>query len=338
MLRLPRFRVVVPMSVADALTALAEPGARAIAGGTDLLPNLKHRLTTPTVLVQLGRLPLRQLEACDGGLRLGTGVTLAELAAAPLVRARAPSLALAAGRVAGPTLRNLGTLGGNLHADTRCRYLNQSPLWREALGGCLKSHGTRCHVVPSGRTCVAAHSSDCAPPLIALGAAVELHGPDGRRTIALADYYRSDGVDHLARRPGELATAVLVPPAPGPRRETYVKWAVRESIDFPLISVALCVDMTERCADAPIAALRVVVGALASAPRSVRHLDAVRGRRLTEPATIELIVAKVVAQCRPLPNLPYDPTYRRAVLPIHLRRGLTRLLADDAVADGSGAT
>lgn len=327
MLRLPGFRVASPTTIAEAVAALAEPGARPLAGGTDLLPNLKHRLGAPTVLVQLSRLPLRAVEVRDGALCLGAGVVLADLAEHPLVRAHAPSLARAAGVVAGPTLRNLGTLGGNLHLDTRCRYVNQTPLWREALGGCLKSHGDRCHVVPGGQTCVAALSSDCAPVLVALDATLTLHGPAGARTVAVADYYRADGTAHTGRAAGELATEIRVPLAPGPRRETYVKWTVRKSIDFPLISIALRFDLAADAVGAPIVAARVVVGALASTPKVVRKLETVRGRRLDDPATADAIAALVAAQGKPLPNLPYDADYRRAVLPVHVRRGIAALVA-----------
>lgn len=327
MLRLPGFRVASPTTIAEAVAALAEPGARPIAGGTDLLPNLKHRLGAPTVLVQLSRVPLRHVELRDGALCVGAGVVLADLAEHPLVRIHAPSLARAAGLVAGPTLRNLGTLGGNLHLDTRCRYVNQTPLWRSALGGCLKSHGDRCHVVPGGQTCVAALSSDCAPVLVALDATLTLHGPAGARTVALADYYRADGTAHTGRAAGELATEIRVPLAPGPRRETYVKWTVRKSIDFPLISIALRFDLADDAVGAPIVGARVVVGALAATPKAVRKLEPVRGRRLDDPATTDAIAALVAAQCKPLPNLPYDADYRRAVLPVHVRRGIAALVA-----------
>ena len=327
MLRLPRFDVVAPTRVDDAVAALAEPGARLIAGGTDLLPNLKHRLAAPTTLVSIGRLPLRHVERADGELRIGAGVVLADVAAHPLVRGHAPSLARAAGLVAGPTLRNLGTLGGNLHLDTRCRYVNQTPLWREAIGGCLKSHGDRCHVVPGGQTCVAALSSDCVPVLIALDASIVLHGAAGVRVVPLADYYRADGTAHTTRRPDELATEVRIPLATGPRRETYAKWTVRKSIDFPLISIALRFDLAADAPAAPIVGARVVVGALASTPRLVKRLDGVLGRALGEPVVADAIAAAVAAQCKPLPNVPYDPDYRRAVLPVHVRRAIAALAA-----------
>ncbi len=327
MLRLAPFRVVTPTTIAEAVAALAEPGARVLAGGTDLLPNLKHRLAAPPVLVDIGRLPLRSIARDDDGLRIGAGVVLADLAEHADVRALAPALARAAGMVAAPTIRNLATLGGNLHLDTRCRYVNQTPLWREALGGCLKSEGDRCHVVAGGRGCVAALSSDCVPTLIALDARLVLHGPAGRREVALADYYRADGLAHTGRADGELATEVVVPRAPGPRRATYVKWTVRRSIDFPLISIALCFDLAADSVDAAITRARVVVGALAAAPRIVRRADVVVGQPLSARATADALVAAATAQCRPLPNLPYDADYRTAVLPVHLRRGLAALIA-----------
>ncbi len=327
MLRLPHFRVVTPVRIEDAVAALAEPGARVLAGGTDLLPNLKHRLDAPTVLVSLGRLPLRHVERRGDVLCLGAGVVLADVASHPLVHAHAPSLARAAGLVAGPTIRNLGTLGGNLHLDTRCRYVNQTALWRDAIGGCLKSHGDRCHVVPGGQTCVAALSSDCVPVLISLGAHAILRGPSGERTVALADYYHADGTSHTRRADGELLTEVRIPLAPGSRRATYVKWTVRKSIDFPLISIAMCFDLAADSVDAAVTGARIVVGALAASPRLVKRTDGVLGLPLSAPATAELLVAAVAAQCRPLANLPYDADYRRAVLPVHVRRGLAALIA-----------
>ena len=105
-----------------------------------------------------------------------------------------------------------------------------------------------------------------------------------------------------------------------------------QGIDFPLISIALRFDLADDAVAAPIVAARVVVGALASTPKVVRKLEAVRGRRLDDPATADAIAALVAAQCKPLPNLPYDADYRRAVLPVHVRRGIAALVA----AEGAG--
>ncbi|RMG94213.1 MAG: hypothetical protein D6705_16740, partial [Deltaproteobacteria bacterium] len=170
MLRLPTFEVTQPSDLGEALEHLAVEGARPLGGGTDLLPNLKHRLGVPARLVSLARLDeLRGIREEDGCVVIGAGTTLAEVADDPRVRAHAPALAAAAGRVASPLIRNMATLGGNVNLDTRCRYVNQTAFWRSAIGGCLKSEGQVCHVVPKGRNCVAAMSSDCVPVLVALG-------------------------------------------------------------------------------------------------------------------------------------------------------------------------
>jgi 4-hydroxybenzoyl-CoA reductase subunit beta len=127
MLRLPRFGVEAPRTVDEVVAALQRPGARLVAGGTDILPNLKHRLDDPPLLVSLaGVAELRSVRREDGALRIGAGLTLTEIAEHPEIVAAFPSLAHAAGIIASPLIRNMGTLGGNVNLDTRCRYVNQT--------------------------------------------------------------------------------------------------------------------------------------------------------------------------------------------------------------------
>src|SRR5439155_20281130 len=133
------------------------------------------------------------------------------LAAHPALMRDFPSLAKAASLVAGPQHRNMGTLGGNLCLDTSCTYYNQTRFWREALGYCLKKSGTVCHVVPSGRRCVAAHSSDVAPVLISLEGEVEIASARGRRQIPVEDFFVADGVHNNVLTPGEVVTRIFVP-------------------------------------------------------------------------------------------------------------------------------
>jgi len=295
MLRLPAFDVVTPDSVDEVVAALAAtPGARIVAGGTDILPNLKHRLDAPPVLVSLARVrPLREIaREPDGALRIGAGVTLTEVSRSAEVRAAAPSLARAAGLVADQTLRNMGTLGGNLHLDTRCRYVNQTAFWRESLGGgCLKSEGNVCHVVPGGQNCVAAMSSDCVPVMISLGAEVVLVGPSGTRTVPIATYYKTDGTAHIAKAADEVMTHARIPAAPGPRRATYAKWTVRKSVDFPLVSVAMRFDLDRDHVDGTITAAAVVAGVLGAQPRVIKTPKLV-GRPLSAPATAETLAGR----------------------------------------------
>src|SRR3970282_1892644 len=164
-----------PASAAEAAALLATPGARAIAGGTDLVVNLRRGLEKPALLVDLVGVPgLDALSWSDTGYEIGACVTLARLAGDARVRKELPVLAQAAQAVAAPTHRSSATLGGNLCLDTRCVYYNQSEGWRRSNGYCLKRGGDTCHVAPRGKRCHAAFSGDVAPAVLVLGATVEL--------------------------------------------------------------------------------------------------------------------------------------------------------------------
>lgn len=327
MLRLPQLDVRAPETLAEAVEMLGAPGARLIAGGTDLMPNLKHRLETPEVLVSLhGVRELRGivLDEDAGVLRVGAGATLAEIAASELVQRHHPSFAQAAGLVAGPQLRAMGTLGGNLNLDTRCRYVNQTPFWRSAIGGCLKSEGDICHVVPKGRNCVAALSSDCVPALISLDAEIQQVGPEGERTMPLVDYFHADGLAHTKRLPGEITVGIRIPLG-GPRKASYVKWRPRGSIDYPLVSIALRFDLEEDRPRAPIVAQKVVAGVLAARPRVLRGLDGILGKPLEDVA--DEVARAAHKECKPLENVPYEAPHRRKLIEVLTRRAVKALVA-----------
>src|SRR5207253_6713310 len=161
---------------------------------------------------------LRALRADAQTIEIGAAVTLAELAAHAQVALHYPVLAQAATHIAGPTHRNMGTVGGNLCLDTRCLFYNQSEWWRSANHHCLKTTGDICHVAPKSRgVCFATFSGDLAPALLTLGAEVDLAGPAGRRTLPLNDLYigyarhdtaAGDGKNYLALKSGEFVTAV----------------------------------------------------------------------------------------------------------------------------------
>lgn len=325
MLRLAPLQWQPPQNLAHALKLLAQPGARALAGGSDLLPNLKLATTRSEILVPIGDLSdLAGIERTDDGLRIGAACLLSELAGDADIQECFPALAFAVGRIASPQIRNMGTIGGNLALDTRCRYINQSELWREALGGCLKSHGNECHVVPGGQGCVAALSADSVPVLIAYGAVAHLARWDGvaieRRSVALADLYSSDGLRHFDLRPGELLTHLQLPLPQAATQVVYRKWAVRQSIDFPLVSVAV---RLQRAPDGRLAGGLVVVGALGPRPR-VLPLAKLAGAAI-DPSLAQQVADLAFDRCRPLPNLPYDAEYRRERLRIEVRRAVVGL-------------
>lgn len=337
MLRLPPFDMVHPTTVAEAVAELASPGAQLIAGGTDLLPNMKHRIYRPKRLVSLDRIPaLRKFsdeKGTDGTLRelrIGCLASLADVARHEIVRASFPSLEKAAGYAASPPIRHSATLGGNLNLEPRCKYVNQTEFWRGALGGCLKCEGDVCHVVPSGKRCVAAVSSDCTPVLISLDATVDLTGPEGTRSMPLADYYRGDGISNTVRLPGEIMTRVRIPLPDGPRRTSYVRWTVRGSIDFPLVSAAIRFDLDgdgKSGPDAQITKARIIVGALVARPKAISKLDDLNGRKLSDPDLPALIADRVFEQCKPMENIPYDASYRRLMLKVRTRRAVEAMAA-----------
>lgn len=318
MLTLPRFRWIAPATLAEALALKAEHGAKAllVAGGTDAVPNLKHRLHEPEVIVSLARVPdLRGVTHDDAGSAYGALETLAAIAGDAGTRQSLPALARAASLVASPQIRNMGTLGGNLCLDTRCTYYNQTYFWRQALGFCLKKDGTRCHVVPQGKRCVAAHSSDVAPALIALGAQVEIASVRERRTLAVDEFFVGDGVHNNVLAPDEVVVRVVVPAAARGVPQAYDKLRPRGAIDFPMLSVAFAA----RGADV-LEGATLVVGALGARPRVVGRLDEiVRGQRPSE-ALIEAVAAAAHRQCTPLTNVPFDADWRHAMVPVWVKR------------------
>ena len=184
MMRLPLFEFRAPMSIAEAVRILDGEGPQTmpLAGGTDLLPNMKRRQQVPKTLMSLNRIgELHQTKLSQGGSRLGACVTLSEIAADPRFRNGMTALAQAASFVATQQIRNMATLGGNLCLDTRCNYYDQNYEWRKAIGFCLKKDGDTCWVAPGSSKCMAVSSTDTAPALMALGARVRLVSRSGER-------------------------------------------------------------------------------------------------------------------------------------------------------------
>ncbi len=290
-----------------------------VAGGTDAVPNLKHGLHEPRRVVHLGRVAeLRFVRDEADGLDLGALITLSEIARHPAVRRDFPSLAKAAGLVAGPQLRNMGTLGGNLCLDTRCTYYNQTRFWRQSLGFCLKKDGADCHVVPQGKRCVAAHSSDVAPVLISLGAEVEIAGRAGRRVMAVDDFFVPDGLHNNVLRPGELVVRVRVPSGARAWKAGYQKLRPRAAIDFPMLAVAFAARVSGGvCEEA-----RLVVSAIAARPRVISGVDALANGKPLDEALADALGRLAWQQCHPLINVAYDDEYRHEMVPVFVRRAV----------------
>jgi 4-hydroxybenzoyl-CoA reductase subunit beta len=332
MLRLHPFAYHRPDTLEAATSLLREHDGDVmpIAGGTDLMPNMKHRLFTPGHVVSLRAVPeLRGIHVRDGELWIGSGETLSTVAADAQVQRHAPSLARAAGLVAGPQLRNMGTIGGNICLDTRCTYYNQSYFWREALGFCLKKDGHTCHVTRVGRKCVAAHSADSPPVLITLGATVDLVSADGERSIPVSELFLADGIWNSVRRPDEVLVRVRVPLPSAGLLTAFEKVRQRNSIDFPLLNVAVACRIDE---SRLIGSISIVVSALGSRPRVVSGLERIaEGNRLDDDV-IDAVAERAWQQCHPLTNITVDADWRRAMVPVHVRRALLGLVRAEPLA------
>jgi 4-hydroxybenzoyl-CoA reductase subunit beta len=251
---LPEFQLLQPRSVGEVLAArAAHPASQLLGGGTDLLVNVRRGIVAPPVLIDMNHVAeLHAIKADARGIELGASATLAEIARHPDVVKHYPVVAQAAAIVAGPTQRNMGTVGGNLCLDTRCIYYNQSEWWRSANKHCLKTTGEICHVAPKSRgVCFATFSGDLAPALLTLGAEIDLAGPKARRTVPLNNLYigfarqdvpvtetMGDGKYFLSLRPGEFVTAVRAKNTPG-LRSAYDKIRIRRSIEYPVAGVAV---------------------------------------------------------------------------------------------------
>jgi 4-hydroxybenzoyl-CoA reductase subunit beta len=329
MMRLPPFEYLSPRTVGDAVKYLTDRGPEAmiVAGGTDLYPNMKRRQFEPKALVGLRSIrELRGLRGDSGhGVVLGAGTTLSAVAGHADVARHYPALATAAGLVSSPQLRNMGTIGGNVCVDTRCNYYNQTYDWRKAVGFCMKKDGDICLVAPSSSRCWAVSSSDTAPVLWALGASLRLAGPAGERTIPVSAMFRDDGIDYLAKRPDEIVTEIVLPPADG-WRSAYLKLRRRGSFDFPVLGVAAAA----RLEDGVVREARIVLGAVASQPREATAATATLiGQRLT-PELIAKAADIAAGPSRPLDNTDFTHPYRKKLTRVYVARALARVAGLDA--------
>jgi 4-hydroxybenzoyl-CoA reductase subunit beta len=305
MMRMPWFGFRSPASLDEAARILAGEGPQAmlIAGGTDLVPNMKRRHQSPKTLVSLRK--VQELRRMNG--TLGACLTLTDIVDAPQLRENFRGLWQAAAQVATPHLRNMGTLGGNLCLDTRCTYYNQSHEWRKAIDFCLKKEGETCWVATASKRCVAVSSTDTAPALIALGAKVKLVSTRGEREVPLEALYRNDGIDYLTRRADEILTEVSVPAG---WSSSYWKLRRRGSFDFPVLGVAVAARLAK---DGTVEDARIALGAAASRPFLVEKAgEFLKGKRLTDEVIAEA-GAIIASRAKPMDNTDLDLYWRKDV-------------------------
>jgi 4-hydroxybenzoyl-CoA reductase subunit beta len=305
----PELNIVRPRSVTEAVAARHEHEPSCyLAGGTDLVVNMRHGLSHPDMLIDLSAIDeLAGIRVDAHAVRIGAGVTIAALARHPAFAAEYRAIREAAEAIAAPGHRAIGTVGGNLCLDTRCIYYNQSEWWRRANGYCLKRRGDVCHVAPQGEHCHAAFTGDLAPALMVLGAEAEVAGMRGRRRIPLSELYREDGRDHLALSAEDLLVAVHLPIDPGRTPWSgYSKVRVREAIDYPLAGVAAAI----RISDGTVGVLRIALTGTNSRPFLVSGTEALSSRPVDD-ALLRDVDRLVQKQVQPMRTTVASAQYRR---------------------------
>ncbi len=239
--RMPDFEYIQPETVVQVCSMLSQqPGAAVLAGGTDLLVNLKHGFIKPPILIDLRKITgLNLIELTAEGARIGPLATLKKLSTHPAIVAKLPALATAALAVGSYHHQVMGTLGGNICQGNRCSFLNQSAAWRQARPACHKTGGAVCHVVPGSDRCYACYHGELAPVLVTLGALASLTGVDGSRKILIEDLFTGEGKTPIEKAIDEIITGIDIPAEAMSGESLYLKSAIRGSIDFPVLGLAL---------------------------------------------------------------------------------------------------
>ena len=308
-MRLPKFQYVEPKSIGEASRYLAEtPSAKLLAGGTDLVVNMKHRVETPPLLVNLKRVQdLDFIQLKKDGLRIGPLATLKKVSQDPNVREKAPVLAKAAASVGSYHHQTMGTIGGNICQQNRCKFFNQSEWWRSARPTCFKAGGEMCYVVNKKEICFSSYCGDVAPALLALDARIVLKSKGDARTIPLESFYTGIGKSPLDIKPGEIVSEIMIPAGSLSGFSLYMKIANRESIDFPIVGAALW-------KSAENGDCRVAFTAVDKKPvRAHAAEDFLKGKKLTEEVISEA-AGYANKEATPVKSSLYSPSYKRSAM------------------------
>ncbi len=315
-----------PATLAEAAILLKQrgAGARIMAGGTDLLPNMRVDIVRPATLVSLGGImpePLRR--DADGAIRIDALTRLATIADSALIREELPLLAESARAVGSNQIREMGTLGGNLCQETRCLYLNQKHDY-QFTAPCFKRGGTCCYPFPQNKPdiCWSVHMSDVAPALIALDAEVEIVSNGASRRIAVNDLFSGSGLTPLRLEQGEIVSAAIVPPRPNGLNYGYHKSARRGGLEFAIAVMAATVRLAadrKTCLGA-----RIAIGAVRERPLRMLAAEQALMKAGADDAGIASAVTAAIEELKPLPHHGFTKSFIVDNVRVHLRRVLKR--------------
>lgn len=271
---LNRFEYIKPNTLDELAFHLARLGkeAKILAGGSDLLVQIKKKRISPQYLIDMMSISeLGQIEEKNGEIRVGAGVCLSSLEESTLIKERFEALWKAVRAIGSPQIRNMGTVGGNLCVETRCSEMDSSHPWgREIPGKCFKRGGATCHIVKGSDRCHAVMAGDLATVLIALDSRVVVRG-QSEKVVSVGDFYTGEGKGVRRVNADEVITQIRIPPLPLHSGAAYLKRRWRESLDFPIINAAAWV--LKDPLGGTLREARFVLGALDSGPIRLKKVE-----------------------------------------------------------------
>lgn len=319
---LPRFEYYEPKTIKEACSLLSQAETKLIAGGTELLVSMKQKTMTPKALVSIKNIPhLNYIERKeDEGLSIGPATTLYTVATSSIVRERFSILAQAAASVGKPQIPNMATLGGNICLDSRCFYYNQSRLWKQSHPACHKDGGGVCYTVKGSDHCSALFVADTVPALIALGAKLIIADADGEKQIPMEEFYTGKGERVNLLKSGQVLTQIQVPAPPFHSGGVYLKYNLREAIDFAVVGIGVVITLKpgdEICRDA-----KVILGSVATSPiRAIEAEAAIRGRALDDKL-VGTVAQLTLKEAHPITHLGISAGYKRKIIETLTKRAV----------------
>jgi len=307
---LPRFDYRKARSIEEAIELFdkSKGPASYLAGGTDLIPRIKLRLNTPSLLIDLkGINEMSGVRKKDGLLSIGANTPIFELRENHMIKENYPALAEAALFTSCETLQMRGTVGGNILQETRCLFYNKSLEWRKAKGFCYKMGGDRCNTSYGKNVCYANYLSDLSPALFSLKARLVLVGRNGERRCGIKDIFTGKPETPFILGEGEILKEIEIPDVK--TKGTFEKIRIRGSIDYPLINGAISMD-----SEAPL----LVIGAVGAKPFTYRVES-------FDDNYISSLLEKIYGDLKPVANTVVSPLYRKKMGKVIGRRLIEKI-------------
>lgn len=327
-MRLPPFDYYTPDTLGSALKLKSElgHGAQVLAGGTDLVVNLKHRILSPVALITLKNIrEMKGIEVRPDSVMIKAGSTLAEVAEHPSISEHFPILVNAIQSIGAPGIQYYrGTLGGNLCLTPRCILYNQSHFWRTSKGLCHRTGGKDCLALQGSESCQATCSGDTVPVLAALSAQLTIAGSGGTRTIPVGDFFTGKGESPFTLAPDEILTEIRLFVPWRPIAWSYQRLSLRSAVDFPLINAA-CVAILDK---GKVESFRLVLSAAGPSPIVLKEAESAFKGRVPASEMVDLAgeMAFRAAEGAIVENAVVSKGYRIKMARVVVRRAVRQAL------------